>query len=159
MSWPLAYLITWRCYGTWLHGEPGAVDRRRNVHDTPTIPRNQIFADWNRDEMKQPQMILTGEQRRVIAESIERTCEAKQWTMLALNVRTNHVHVVVAAELEPERIMTTLKAWGTRSLRENAIVASDARLWARHGSTIHLRREDEVSRARWYVTDMQDKPV
>jgi hypothetical protein len=28
---PLAYLITFRCYGTWLHGdERGSVDRFRN---------------------------------------------------------------------------------------------------------------------------------
>ena len=35
-SVPLAYLITFRTYGTWLHGDArGSVDREHNVFGTP----------------------------------------------------------------------------------------------------------------------------
>ena len=38
---PLAYLITFRSYGTWLHGdERGSVDRFHNVYGTPRLPPN-----------------------------------------------------------------------------------------------------------------------
>jgi len=39
---PLGYLITFPCYGTWLHGEErGSVDRRRyNRYGTPDMPPN-----------------------------------------------------------------------------------------------------------------------
>ncbi|MGH9840991.1 MAG: hypothetical protein ACREEM_19730 [Blastocatellia bacterium] len=38
---PLAYLITFRCYGTWLHGdERGSVDRDHNIYRTPFLPRD-----------------------------------------------------------------------------------------------------------------------
>jgi hypothetical protein len=38
---PLAYLITFRCYGTWLHGDDrGSVDREHNVPLTPLIEPN-----------------------------------------------------------------------------------------------------------------------
>jgi hypothetical protein len=36
---PLAYLITFRSYGTWLHGDPrGSVDRFHNVYGKPRLP-------------------------------------------------------------------------------------------------------------------------
>ena len=30
---PYGYLITFRAYGTWLHGRPGSVDRFHNVYE------------------------------------------------------------------------------------------------------------------------------
>ncbi len=37
---PLAYFITFRCYGTWLHGDRrGSVDRFHNIYGTPRLPR------------------------------------------------------------------------------------------------------------------------
>ena len=40
---PLAYLITFRCYGTWFHGENrGSVDRKNyHIYGTPDMPANQ----------------------------------------------------------------------------------------------------------------------
>jgi hypothetical protein len=35
---PLAYLITFRSYGTWLHGKEGSVDRFHNVYGQPKLP-------------------------------------------------------------------------------------------------------------------------
>jgi len=38
---PLAYLITFRCYGTWLHGdERGSVDRFHNQYQSPSAAPN-----------------------------------------------------------------------------------------------------------------------
>ena len=38
---PLAYLITFRCYGTWLHGDKrGSIDRFHNAHKSPHIKPN-----------------------------------------------------------------------------------------------------------------------
>ena len=48
---PLAFLITFRCYGTWLHGdERGSIDRR-NFHryGTPAMPANKKLVE---DETK-----------------------------------------------------------------------------------------------------------
>jgi hypothetical protein len=44
---PLAYLITFRCYGTWLHGEQrGSTDRRHyNRYGTPDMPVNKRIFD------------------------------------------------------------------------------------------------------------------
>ena len=43
-EFPLAYLITFRCYGTWLHGdERGSMDRTHNVFGAPKIAANAVF--------------------------------------------------------------------------------------------------------------------
>lgn len=37
-GYPLAYLLTFRCYGTWLHGDArGSVDREHNTYGTPCL--------------------------------------------------------------------------------------------------------------------------
>jgi REP element-mobilizing transposase RayT len=91
----------------------------------------------------------------MVAATVRETCQAAGWSLYALNVRTNHVHVVVAAPLAPERVMTSLKAWCTRRLRENQLVAPGARPWTRHGSTRYLWTERDVDGACHYVIHEQ----
>jgi hypothetical protein len=39
---PLAYLITFRTYSTWMHGhDRGSVDRKHNVYGTPRLTANR----------------------------------------------------------------------------------------------------------------------
>jgi hypothetical protein len=41
---PLAYLITFRCHGTWLHGdERGSVDRFHNRYKSPCIEPIDLY--------------------------------------------------------------------------------------------------------------------
>jgi REP element-mobilizing transposase RayT len=80
---------------------------------------------------------------------------ARGWTLHAINVRTNHVHVVVAGRDAPERMMTAVKARATRSLREARLVADAVKPWARHGSTRWLWTPDAVEAACRYVVEGQ----
>ncbi|MDX6500593.1 MAG: hypothetical protein QOG23_3853 [Blastocatellia bacterium] len=48
---PFGYLITFRSYGTWLHGQSGSVDRFHNAYGTPTLTervRNAFKANSTR---------------------------------------------------------------------------------------------------------------
>jgi hypothetical protein len=50
---PLAHLITFRCYGTWLHGdERGSVDRAHNRYRSPYIPVNDQWHRHNSQKLK-----------------------------------------------------------------------------------------------------------
>jgi len=41
---PLTYLITFRCYGTWLHGaQRGSIDRFHNRYKSPYIEPNESW--------------------------------------------------------------------------------------------------------------------
>lgn len=117
---PLAYLITFRCYGTWLHGdERGSTDRFRNVYKTPHIPANERWRKHNTRELKSEAMTLTAKQRDSVESAIRETCGHRSWRLHAFNVRTNHVHVVVSiGKTKPERALNAFKANATRQMRE-----------------------------------------
>jgi REP element-mobilizing transposase RayT len=158
---PLAFLITFRCYGTWLHGEErGSIDRR-NYHryGTPYMPASRkLLADEKRD-LQNPAVMLNRDQRGVVELAIREVCEHRAYVLHALNVRTNHVHSVVSASCKPEHVMDSFKAYATRKLREASLLGQAVKPWARHGSTPYLWTEEEVQRAIDYVTNGQgDEP-
>ena len=57
----------------------------------------------------------------VVETAIRETCRIRKWELLALNVRTNHVHAVVSTKQIPERVLNALKANATRRLREKEL--------------------------------------
>ncbi|HYT50266.1 MAG TPA: transposase [Pyrinomonadaceae bacterium] len=160
-SQPLAYLITFRCYGTWLHGaERGSIDRRNyNRYGTPDMPANpKILAD-EAAALKASVSLLDRAQRNVVESSIREVCEYRGYSLQALSVRTNHVHSVVSATCKPEHVMDSFKAYATRKLREATLLDQDVKPWARHGSTRWLWTEEQVERAIDYVINGQgDEP-
>jgi len=78
---------------------------------------------------------------------------------LAAHVRSNHLHVVVEAEVPPERIMNDLKSYASRCLNRLGSDMPDRKRWARHGSTQWLREPESVSAATRYVVDNQGDPM
>ena len=95
---PLGYLITFRSYGTWLHGDArGSVDRFHRGYGTPRLPLNSARRTYEEDLLKQRAVILDSRQRAAIESGVRETCTIRKWSVWALNVRTNHVHAVVSA--------------------------------------------------------------
>jgi len=157
----LAYFITFSTYGTWLHGTAkgnGSVDRRHNVYDTPFIPRNEGREEAAARRMTDPPYVLGETERTIVRDAILAYCEEKNWTLLALHVRTNHVHVVLSADREPGRLMSDLKARASRELNRSGTDANDKR-WPRHGSPRHLFDEAAVAAAVAYTLDEQGSPM
>src|SRR6059058_6029906 len=92
---PLAYLITFRCYGTWLHGdERGSIDRLHNRYKSPYISPNERRRQYNVGKLKGEPVILDAARREAVEAAVRETCDSRNWLLRALNVRTNHVHVV-----------------------------------------------------------------
>jgi len=80
----------------------------------------------------------------------------RQWHLHEVNVRTNHIHLVVtAADIKPERVMSDMKAKATRVLRKMKAITEDQKPWTEHGSTIYLFTQEELDNARLYVRDGQ----
>jgi REP element-mobilizing transposase RayT len=154
---PLAFFITFRAYGTWLHGdERGSVDRHHNVYNTPRIPRNDT---WHRIEgglLKHPPVRLDGARRRSVKDAIVETCEKRNWYLWAMNVRTNHAHTVVTARgCDPDRVLNALKANATRKMREDGCWPHKHSPWAEKGSKRRLWNERSLARAIDYVLNDQ----
>ena len=150
---PLAYLITLRTFGTWLHGDArGAVDRHgKNIYGTPDISSNPKLEKIMSQNMRQGAIVFNKNQRRKVEEAIEEVCVYRNYTLQAINCRTNHLHVVVSAQSKPEPIMNTFKSYATRKLRELNLVDSNNRIWALKGSRRYLWKPRHVSLAIEYV--------
>jgi len=153
---PLAYLISFRTYGTWLHGdERGATDRFHNQYRSPHILPNITWQRYNQATLRAGPLILGPRQRRTIDTAIRETCRIRKWELLALNVRTNHVHVVVSAKQIPERVLNALKANAIRDLRQSGLWTHPFSPWADKGSNRNLWNERSIARAIDYVLNGQ----
>jgi REP element-mobilizing transposase RayT len=152
-EFPLAYLITLRTYGTWLHGDERSSTRRRRKSATESklIDINVPLEDKMREAMAQEPLILDQEQRSIVGEAIEEVCQYRNYSLHATNARTNHVHVVLTAQANPDRISDTLKAYATRRLRERGLIDGNAKVWSRGRSRRYLWKPRHVDAAVEYV--------
>lgn len=152
-EFPLAYLITIRTYGTWLHGdERRSVDRHeKNIYGTPDISPNHTFKKIMLEELKQPQILLNKKQRQTTELAIAELCDKRGYLLRAVNVRTNHAHMVITAPVKPERIADSLKAFATKKLREENFFSSELQIWSRGRSRRYLWKPRHVELAVNYV--------
>ena len=149
---PLAYLITFRSYGTWLHGdERGSIDRFNNSYGGPYLPPNTAWLRHNRKQLKRPPFTLGARARRSVEKAVRETCSIRRWNFQAFNVRTNHVHIVVTANSKPAQVLNTFKANATRQLRNDQLWQYPFSPWADRGSKIKLWNERSVANAIDYV--------
>ncbi|MDM7924369.1 MAG: hypothetical protein QUS14_18950 [Pyrinomonadaceae bacterium] len=154
---PLAFFITFRTYGTWLHGdERGSVERHgRNVYGTDRIGLDPVFSvSMDRNMLAEP-FLLDVPRRVCVEEAIRSVCSVRNYGLSALNVRTNHAHLVVSASADPKFMMNAFKANATRELRERGLARSDQKVWCRGGSTRYLWKPVQVERAIDYTVNGQ----
>jgi len=156
-SIPLAYLITVRSYGTWLHGdERGSMDRREyNRFGDPKIAASKLKVTSDRNLMKTAPFLFNSTIRRSIEAAIREVCKMRIYSLYAINVRSNHAHMVASASAEPEFMMNSFKSYATRRLRSENIIDEKAKVWARHGSTRYLWTEQHIDSAVEYVVNGQ----
>ena len=113
-----------------------------------------------RMRMKFEPLLLTKSMRVAAEEAIRYRANVKQWELHALNVRTNHIHVVLTAENDaPEQVMLSLKGAATWRFVQNGFVGEDRTVWTRHGSTKYLKNLEDMSEAIDYVLFRQGEPL
>jgi REP element-mobilizing transposase RayT len=160
-DFPLGYLITFRCRGTWLHGdERGSTDRHHHVYRAPHIAPNRQWHAFNRGILKFDPVTLTAKQRDSVERAITETCEHRRWRLRALEAQTNHVHVVASiGETKPALALNAFKANATRQMRQDGNWADDVSPWADKGSERYLWNERSLTLAVDYVLNGQGGPL
>ena len=157
---PITTLISWTCYGQWLHGdERGSVDSENNsVGESwlPVIP--EVEAEEIR-RMTQPPYSMDEVRRRVVRDAILGVCTHRAWTLHALHVRTTHIHLVVTGRQLPEKMMNDFKAYASRALNGAGFETSTRKRWTRHGSTKYINNEAYLFAAINYVLHKQGEPM
>jgi hypothetical protein len=86
-----------------------------------------------------------------------RDLQIRKSSLLARNVRNNHIHVVVTAYKKPELVLNALKANATRQLRQEGLWRHTFSPWAFKGSKRRLWNEKSVQRAIDYVLLIGDR--
>src|SRR5690348_12316814 len=129
----LAYFVTFHTYGTWLHGTSkgkGSVDREHNQYGQDFVaPNAQREAKAQQDMAQPPYILRLAEERAVVCDAIVTLCKERGWRLLALHVRTNHVHAVVNADRDPGRVMSDMKARASRELTRAGFDDATRRRW------------------------------
>jgi REP element-mobilizing transposase RayT len=157
---PLAYFISFRTYGTWLHGdERGSIDRFNNCYGKPYLPKNHTWQTHNRRQLKRTPVILGAIERGSVETAIRETCRIRKWHLHAFNVRTNHVHIVVTANSKPAVVLNAFKANATSQLREHRLWRHPFSPWSDRGSKIRLWNERSVANAIDYVLHGQGEDL
>lgn len=148
---PLAYFFTWTTYGTWLPGDDrGWVDgATHEIHFSP-CPERQTRS---RAAMVETPLTLSPAQRRVVEQVVRDHCRFRGWELHAVNVRTQHVHVVAGIDRAPAKALAEFKAWATRRLKDAQ--PGRERWWTEGGSKQPVWREDELEAVTLYVRDCQ----
>jgi REP element-mobilizing transposase RayT len=149
---PIGYFLTWTTYGTWLPGDSRGWVKYQNGWQFPDPIREQE----TQARMTEDACILTTEQRQAVEAQIAETCAYRGWKLHVVSCRTNHVHVVLTADVvDPEKIRIDLKAWATRTLKKK-FDSKRENWWAERGSIRYLNSDNDLEAAILYVRDGQD---
>ncbi|QDT38934.1 transposase [Stratiformator vulcanicus] len=152
-SEPLAYFLTWTTYGTWLPGDARGWVRA----DRPGVWEEcAALAASCRERLTEPPFVLTTDQRRIAESAIREHCEVVNWSVHALNVRSNHIHIVMTAVGKAgDRVMSSLKSYATRGLK--SVISNRKKFWTRGGSARVLWDDFAFENAVRYVIEDQDR--
>jgi len=151
---PLGLFITWTVYGTFL---PGNARGWRHRSDGPQLGQ-PLLETWHRDRLKHDVIMLDDSMLSIVETAIYEICGVRSWTLWAVAIRINHVHVVVTApEYDPKLVRDQLKAKATRELRRAFAVWNDRPVWTEKGDIEFLDSETEIEQCVVYVSVAQDR--
>lgn len=155
----IAYHITWTTYGTWLWGDDRGWCKKGHSGTKP--PKPGLQTESQKRLMESP-VVLTTSQREIIEATIKAHCKIRKWELHAANARTNHVHVVVSSDRDPDEVMNQLKAWCSRKLSDAdgltkavAVKAGRRRWFTEGGDKDLIHDEEHLRSAVRYVLEGQ----
>ncbi|MCA8936765.1 MAG: transposase [Planctomycetes bacterium] len=153
---PIAYLLTWTTYATRLHGaENGSHDADTNDRGGHFVPPSFRYENLRRSQAKELPFILDAKCRGAVFRALMQHADYREWHVFAVNIRTNHVHLVVSAGAEPAELLRQFKAYATRGLRAAELIPDRTRVWTEGGSRKWLFTRDHVDAACDYVLHQQ----
>jgi len=112
--------------------------------------------------MEESAVVLTPDQRALVEGTIRDHCRIRGWILHAVRARTNHIHVVVTADRDPDDVRDQFKAWCSRKLSDQAGLAAAVakkagrrRWFTEGGDTERIEGEEYLENAIRYVLERQ----
>jgi REP element-mobilizing transposase RayT len=158
MNYPLAYLITFTTYGTWLHGgKKASVNKEHNRFGEEFLLCNSGLNKKEQSILKHKQIKLNALHRHIVLRAVLEVCEFRGWLAHAVHVRSNHIHIVVSGREKPEKMMLDFKRYATRAIKKDGEKISVEKYWTQHGSTKYIWTKERLCSSIEYVKNGQGK--
>ena len=163
------WLLTWTTYGTWLPGDrrgfvsnfAGADGKghRQNAPGSPAEVDHPGLAAAAKATSSGPAIRLTPELAPILFEQFHETARHRGWTLLAVAVMSNHVHLVVGVECDPEPdvLLRDFKSYGSRRLTRASGSPAGTTWWTQGGSN-RILPDDAAVRAAVAYVERQPNP-
>ena len=161
------WFLTWTTYGTWLPGdERGFVSNVRDgdgpevKHAEPGTPydaKQRGLAYAAREQMVGDPVWLNREHADALADQFLETARFRGWSIPALAIMANHIHIVVGVpgDPEPETLLRDFKSYGSQRLNRLAGKPKSGTWWTAGGSRRILRDEEAIRTVIRYVRNQQ----
>lgn len=155
----LAYHITWGTYGTRLHGDPrGTVDRQHNQVDSPILAYDQHRWSVEKERLRFPPVRFTRDQMLFIESIVPDICQQGYWAHRASAAGSDHVHIIVSSQHEPQTIPRLLKRWLGQEFSRKYPLPEGATWWSECGSIRWISDESYFRNAVKYVVRQRAGP-
>jgi REP element-mobilizing transposase RayT len=169
-----AWLLTSTFYGQWLPGDPrGSVtnvrDRRpedpaatvRKEHDLPGEEYEDAMPGLHRaalDQLKGATVAVDLAQAEQLLAQFQETAAHRRWTLRAVSVMFNHIHLVVEAspEVGKSELLRDFKSYASRRLNHEFGRRVSGTWWSDSGSCKPVRH---LAAAIFYVCHRQPHPL
>ncbi|MFN0172627.1 MAG: transposase [Bryobacteraceae bacterium] len=151
----MTYLLTFASYGTRLHGDAkGSFDRRQGpVHE------NAAWESFERSLLREHPFELDADRRVIVLEAIQEVAAYRNWRLVAVHVRSTHVHAIVDTDTTPPKAIGDFKAYASRRLAQRGNGLDRQCRWARFGNFSLLRDRKALASAISYVLEQQGEPM
>jgi REP element-mobilizing transposase RayT len=168
------WLLSSTFYGQWLPGDPrGSVtsvrDRRpgdadtsgRIEHSTPGEEFEDAMPGLQRasiEQMKGPPVAVDQSQAEQLLDQFQETAAHRGWTLHAVSIMFNHIHLVVEAppEVGKNELLRDFKSYGSRRLNRKSGKPRSGTWWTDGGSCKPIHN---LPAANYYVCHRQPKPL
>jgi REP element-mobilizing transposase RayT len=169
-----AWLLTSTFYGQWLPGDPrGSVtnvrDRRpgdpaapaRLEHSRPGQDYEEAIPGLQRaahQQLQGPPVALDLPQAEQLLAQLQETAAHRGWTLVAVSIMFNHMHVVVEApaQVGKSELLRDFKSYAARRLNRLFGPRASGTWWTDGGSCRPIRH---LPAAVFYVCHRQPKPL
>ena len=118
----IGYLVTWTTYGTWVQG-----DKREYVKNGKILPGDSELEKANKRRQLKNAVKLNRGQKEIVKRAILERAKMIGQEVLAIAVRSNHVHIVVnRIDKTIEEVVAGYKRVATKVLNDRGF---EGRVW------------------------------
>lgn len=171
------WLFTNTTYGTWLPGnERGSVTSVRDPRADELVEGSRLEHDqygtpWEgyipgilssaASLLKCPPIFLTLSHAEILLAQFQETAKYRKRTLHAVSIMPNHWHMMltVPGDPDPDRVLTDIKAYGSRALNREFGKPASNTWWTMRGSKRKLATDAALAGAINYTLFKQPNPL